>query len=98
MLLIELHGVPPPDSVDPIARAIADAIRVEARETDRAVRYGARSFRMLLPETGERAARAVADRLGHSSAKMTLDVYAHALEPQRDEATAVLEGALFGSR
>ena len=63
VLLIELHCVPPPDSVDPLARAVADAIRVEARESDRAVRYGARSFRMLLPETGERAARAVADRL-----------------------------------
>jgi len=29
---------------------------------------------------------------------MTLDVYAHALKPQRDEATAVLEEALFGLR
>ena len=56
-------GAPAP-SIDPLARAVADAIRAEARETDRAVRYGAHSFRMLLPETGDRAARAVADRLG----------------------------------
>jgi len=26
---------------------------------------------------------------------MTLDVYAHALEPQHDEATALLEAVLF---
>ena len=74
VLLIELHnGAPSPSidsrngapvpSIDPLARAVADAIRAEARETDRAVRFGAHSFRMLLPETGDRAARAVADRL-----------------------------------
>jgi len=41
--------------------------------------------------------RAVADRLGHASAKMTLDVYAHVLQPQRDDLTARMEAALFGA-
>jgi hypothetical protein len=63
ILLIELPDCPAPDGLDRLARAFADAIRAEARETDRAVRFGASSFRMLLPETGDRAARAVADRL-----------------------------------
>lgn len=63
VLLIELHNGAPAPSIDPLARAVADAIRAEARETDRAVRFGAHSFRMLLPETGDLAARAVADRL-----------------------------------
>jgi GGDEF domain-containing protein len=63
VLLIELDCGPVSAAVDRIARAVAGAIRAEARETDRAVRLGARSFRMLLPETGDRAARIVADRL-----------------------------------
>jgi GGDEF domain-containing protein len=63
ILLIELADCPAADSMDRLARVVADAIRAEARETDRAVRYGASSFRMLLPETGDRAARTVADRL-----------------------------------
>src|SRR5262249_38780561 len=41
--------------------------------------------------------RAVADQLGHASAKMTLDVYAHVLQPQRDDLTARMEAALFGA-
>ena len=63
ILLIELPDCPATEGLDRLARAVADAIRAEARETDRAVRFGASSFRMLLPETGDRAARAVADRL-----------------------------------
>jgi len=58
VLFIELAA-----PTDELARCVADTIRAEARETDRAVRFGAHSFRMLLPETGDRAARAVADRL-----------------------------------
>ena len=46
-----------------VAAAVADIIRAEARETDRASRIGAPSFRVLLPETGARAARSVAARL-----------------------------------
>ena len=63
VLLIELTDGPVTTEADRIARALAAAIRAEARETDRAVRLGALSFRILLPETGDRAARAVAERL-----------------------------------
>jgi GGDEF domain-containing protein len=58
VLFIELA-----DPTDELARCVADTIRAEARETDRAVRYASASFRLLLPETGERAARAVALRI-----------------------------------
>ena len=42
--------------------------------------------------------RTVAERLGHASAKMTLDVYAHVLQPQRDDLTSNLEAALFSAQ
>ena len=58
VLLIELAA-----PADDLARCVADTIRAEARETDRAVRYASTSFRLLLPETGARAARAVAQRI-----------------------------------
>jgi GGDEF domain-containing protein len=61
--LIELHGSLRGDALDRVARRLADLIRSEARETDRAVRVGAASFRMLLPETNARAARHVVARL-----------------------------------
>jgi integrase len=41
--------------------------------------------------------KAVSERLGHSSAKMTLDVYAHVLPGEQEKATAILEAALLGS-
>jgi hypothetical protein len=63
VLLLALTGHPPEPAVERIARTIADVIRSEARETDRAVRTGQLSFRLLLPETGGRAARSLAERL-----------------------------------
>lgn len=63
ILLIGLPQAGHDDGLDRLAHAVGDAIRAEARETDRAVRYDATTFRVLLPETGDRAARAVADRL-----------------------------------
>jgi len=39
--------------------------------------------------------KAVSERLGHSSAKMTLDVYAHVLPGEQEKATALLETALL---
>jgi len=58
VLFIELTA-----PTDELARCVADTIRAGARETDRAVRYASTSFRLLLPETGDRAARAVAQRI-----------------------------------
>jgi FOG: GGDEF domain len=63
VLLIELRGHASGSAADRIARTMADVIRAGARETDRATRVGALSFRLLLPETGGRAARTVAERL-----------------------------------
>ena len=40
--------------------------------------------------------RVVADRLGHASAAMTLDVYAHVLPGDQEQATAKLGEVLFG--
>ena len=64
VVLIDLSGPLAGDATDRVARCLADAIRSEARETDRAVRIGALSFRVLLPETGGSAARRFAERLG----------------------------------
>jgi diguanylate cyclase (GGDEF)-like protein len=63
VLLIELDGNPYGAGLDRTARVVADVIRTHARETDRAVRVGAMSFRLLLPETSGRAARTVAERI-----------------------------------
>jgi GGDEF domain-containing protein len=63
VLLIELRQAVHGSGADAIARRLGDVIRAEARETDRAVRTGALTFRVLLPETGGRAARALAERL-----------------------------------
>ena len=41
-------------------------------------------------------ARTVADRLGHSSAKMTLDTYAHVTAPMEERANELIEAAFFG--
>jgi GGDEF domain-containing protein len=97
ILLIELPDCPATDGLDRLARAVADAIRAEARETDRAVRFGASSFRLLLPETGDRAARVVAERLdrafrassetGLAAGDLTIDV----VTPSR---SGTLENAL----
>ncbi|MGO9457067.1 MAG: tyrosine-type recombinase/integrase [Acidimicrobiales bacterium] len=38
----------------------------------------------------------VSDVLGHSSIRMTADVYGHILQPQREDAASALAGVLFG--
>jgi hypothetical protein len=47
---------------------------------------------MLAPGANPRTA---AERLGHAPAKMALDVYAHVLQPQRDDLTARIESSYF---
>lgn len=63
VLLLELACRPDGRSLDRVAHALADVIRAEARATDRAVRIGPSSFRLLLPETNARAARHAGARL-----------------------------------
>lgn len=104
VLLIELTGRPVSAAVDRIARVVADAIRAEARETDRAVRLGALSFRVLLPETGDRAARVVADRLDRAfdasadaqtlGADLTIEVACPTRHETLEEALAAAERRL----
>lgn len=70
VLLVGLSGRPPEPAVERIARTMGDVIRGEARETDRAVRTGRLTFRLLLPETGGRAARSLAERLERAYRQM----------------------------
>jgi hypothetical protein len=66
VLVMAVAGCPTDAAVDRIARGLADVIRAEARETDRALRAGPLTFRVLLPETAGRAARTATDRLQHA--------------------------------
>jgi hypothetical protein len=63
VVLLTLIGSPDGRAVDRAARALADAIRSEGRETDRAVRFDSFGFRLLLPETAGSAARTLLERL-----------------------------------
>lgn len=96
LIRLDARGV---DSLERAARGLADLIRVEVRETDRAVRVGPASFRMLLTETNARAARHVAVRLdrafqgrsgGPGPAKLRFEIAA----PTRGES---LEDALVAA-
>ena len=102
VLFIELAA-----PTDELARCVADTIRAEARETDRAVRYASTSFRLLLPETGERAARAVAQRidqavglrsagLGGAAAAVSIDVVSPPGFGSLEEAVAAAERRAAG--
>jgi GGDEF domain-containing protein len=92
VLIIELRGAPA-GAADRVALAVGDAIRAEARETDRAVRIDARSFRVLLPETGGRAARTLVERLGRAVAAGA-NGYADQVEVRIEVATASRTGTL----
>lgn len=63
VLLIELASRPDGQSPDRVARMLADLIREGVRATDRPVRLGPSSFRLLLPETNARAAHQAGGRL-----------------------------------
>lgn len=63
VVLLELVCRPEGRLLDRAAHTFADLIRAEARTTDRAVRMGPASFRLLLPETTARSARHVGTRL-----------------------------------
>jgi hypothetical protein len=87
VLFIEL-GAPSEE----LARHVAETIRAEARETDRAVRFASTSFRLLLPETGDRAARAVAQRIDKA-----VGARAAALGPDAAVSIDVVGAPGFGS-
>ncbi len=93
VLLIELRGPAPTGVQDRVAKVVGDAIRAQARETDRAVRIDARSFRVLLPETGGRAARTLVERLGRTFAA-DMNGYADDVDLRIEVATASRTGTL----
>jgi GGDEF domain-containing protein len=66
VLLLEIGRTPDRRSGDAVAHELADLIRVGARASDRAVRTGPTSFRLLMPETAVRGARVVGARLEHA--------------------------------
>ena len=63
VLLLEIGRTPDSRSADAVAHELADLIRAEARASDRAVRTGPSSFRLLMPETNVGGARLVGTRL-----------------------------------
>jgi hypothetical protein len=63
VLLLEIGRTPDARSADAGARELADLIRTGARASDRAVRLGPSSFRLLMPETNAQGARQLGVRL-----------------------------------
>ena len=63
VLLLEIGRTPDTRSADTVAHELADLIRADARASDRAVRTGPSSFRLLMPETSIGGARQVGARL-----------------------------------
>ena len=63
MLLLEIGRTPDTRSADTYAHELSDMIRRDARSSDRAVRLGPTSFRLLMPETTAQGARQVGSRL-----------------------------------
>ena len=63
VLLLEIGRTPDTRSADAVAHELADLIRADARASDRAVRTGPLSFRLLMPETNVGGARLVGARL-----------------------------------
>jgi GGDEF domain-containing protein len=103
VLLIDLDGGPDPTSLERAARRLADLIRVEMRETDRATRTGPAGYRLLLAETNARAARHVAARLdrifhderaGRSPAKLRIEIAAPARGESLEDAVRAAERRL----
>ncbi len=66
VVLLRLRGRRDGPATDRTAATLADVIRAQARETDRAVRIDSLNFRLLLPETSARAARTVVERIERS--------------------------------
>lgn len=63
VLLLEIGRTPDSRSADAVAHELADLIKSGARASDRAVRTGPSSFRLLMPETTLGGARQVGARL-----------------------------------
>lgn len=97
VVILELTGPQDATAIDRTARSLADIIRAEGRETDRAVRMGALGFRLLLPETGGRPARTLVGRIErafratHDGRSSGVELFVEVAIPTR---TGTLEDAL----
>lgn len=69
VVLLQIRGRPVSRALDRIAGILGEVICAQGRETDRAVRIDAVGFRMLLPETGIRPARTLAERIDRAFVK-----------------------------
>ena len=102
VLLIGLDGDGDRSGLERAARALANLIRTEARETDRSTRTGPASFRMLLTETNARAARLVAARLERgfrgvqegSTARLRIEIAAPTRGESLEDAVSTAERRL----
>jgi len=63
VLVVDVDAAKSPVSPLELAAPVLDAIRHEARDTDRAVRVSPTRFHLLLPETGAPDAEHFAERL-----------------------------------
>jgi hypothetical protein len=75
VLVVAIDGAPGPIA-ERAAPAVGTAIRAAARETDRVARTGPGRFHVLLPETEEAEASAVAERIRAACAQTPLHVAA----------------------
>jgi GGDEF domain-containing protein len=103
VLLIEFDAGPDNASLERAARGLADLLRTEVRETDRAARVGPTGYRLLLAETNARAARQVAARLDRSfhdgrsgslSTKLRIEIAAPARGESLEDAVIAVERRL----
>lgn len=79
-----------------IKRAGLDAVVVDGVQKPKPRLYDLRHTHVTLSLRAGEPVHAVSARVGHASARMTLDVYAHALPSDRDDAARRVEAALFG--
>ncbi len=91
-VLVMRIRMPMTGSEDRYAARVATALREHARETDRVTRASADRFHVLLPETVEADAEALADRIRHACAAalpgrpgLDLEILAAAASPARGQ-------------
>ncbi|WP_454856587.1 GGDEF domain-containing protein [Rhizobium binxianense] len=92
------------DVGDTVLSRVADLIRRTARKTDTAARYGGQEIIILLPDTGEREASLVAEKIrhtiesedliaGNTAIKVTVSIGVAAVEPGSTNIHTAIEAA-----
>lgn len=88
-VMVAVMRLPPDEDGDRYAGRVGKAIRFEARETDRVARVGPDRFHVLLPETLESDAAALAERVRLACLALSLGNQPSALEVRTSAATPV---------